>query len=518
MDNRFMNGLTNATNITYTENGALTHKSTNSMLLDMFALGGAYRVRSDEDVILLFKNAYKENPVYALKCLFYLRDARGGQGERRFFRVCMKWLANYDVEATRRNLRHVAEYGRWDDLYCFINTPLEAEAFGFIKEQLVLDVQCKTPSLLAKWLKSENTSSRTSRQLANKTREYLGWTHKQYRKTLSVLRERINVLERLMSAGKWDEIEFDKIPSRAGFIYKNAFARHDIERMKSDKEVKTYEEFAKDSTTKVNAKVLYPYECVAEAMKIMRNGWSWYGNTSKVALDDTQRLMTNKYWDNLADYFNGATFNGMAIVDTSGSMCGINADAPINVAISLGMYCAEKAKGPFANHFITFSSHPTFVKVEGVDFCDKVQRMARADWGGSTNVEAAFDLMLETAIRNKCSQDEIPQNLIIISDMEFNSCVTSNDYGNRYWGGTVRPNDTLFEKMEAKWRAHGYKMPQLTFWNVQARQNNIPMKTEGNVNFVSGMSPVIYEQIMKGKTAYDLMMDKLDSKRYEVIQ
>ena len=514
--NRFMNGLTNAANLTHTENGALTYKSTNSMLLDMFALGGAYRVRSDEDVIVLFKNAYKENPVYALKCLFYLRDARGGQGERRFFRVCMKWLAQYDTDAAHRNLRYVAEYGRWDDLYCFVGTPLEADAFDFIKQQLVLDVQCKTPSLLAKWLKSENTSSRESRRLGNKTREYLGWSHKQYRKTLSILRERINVLERLMSAGKWDEIEFDKIPSKAGFIYKNAFARHDIERMKSDKEIKSYEDFAKDTTTKVNAKTLYPYECVAEAMKLMRNGWSWYGNRSNVALDNTDRLMINKYWDNLADYFNGATFNGMAIVDTSGSMCGMGADAPINVAISLGMYCAQKAKGPFADHFITFSSNPTFVKIEGADFCDKVQRMSRADWGGSTNVEAAFDLMLKTAIQNGCSQDEIPQNLIIISDMEFNSCATSNAYS-RTWGGSLRPTDTLFEKMEAKWAAHGYKMPQLTFWNVQARQNNIPMRAEGNVNFVSGMSPVIYEQIMKGKTAYDLMMDKLDSERYKAI-
>ena len=513
--NKFMNGLTNATNFTYTENGALTHKSTNSKLLDMFAMGGAYRTRSDEDVILLFKNAYQENPVYALKCLFYLRDARGGQGERRFFRVCMKWLATHDTDAAHRNLRYVAEYGRWDDLYLFVDTPLEADAFDFIKHQLALDVQCKTPSLLAKWLKSENTSSHASRRLASKTREYLGWSHKQYRKTLSVLRERINVLERLMSAGKWDEIEFDKIPSRAGFIYKNAFARHDIERMKADKDVVSYADFAKDTTTKVNAKVLYPYECVAEAMKAMRN--NWYGYNKNTALDSTDRLMVNKYWDNLTDYFNGATFNGMAIVDTSGSMCGTNADAPINVAISLGMYCAEKAKGPFADHFITFSSRPTFVKVEGVDFCDKVQRMARADWGGSTNVEAAFDLMLETAIRNKCSQDEIPQNLIIISDMEFNSCATSNSYS-RSWGGTLRANDTLFEKMEAKWAAHGYKMPQLTFWNVQARQNNIPMRAEGNVNFVSGMSPVIYEQIMKGLTAYDLMMDKLDSKRYEVIR
>ena len=153
----------------------------------------------------------------------------------------------------------------------------------------------------------------------------------------------------------------------------------------------------------------------------MGYGGGWGGYNRGVSMDDTNRLMVNKYWDNLADYFNGATFNGMAIVDTSGSMCGSEASAPINVAISIGMYCAEKAKGPYANHFITFSNNPTFVKIEGVDFCDKVKRMSSADWGGSTNVEAAFDMMLDVAIRNHLSQHDIPENLIIISDMEFNS-------------------------------------------------------------------------------------------------
>ena len=506
--NKFLNAMTDATNFTYTENGALTHRTTKSDLLNMFAMGAAMRTRSDEDVILMFRKAFAENPKYALKCLFYIRDVRGGQGERRFFRLCMKDLAKNNVEAARRNLEHIPEFGRWDDLYLFVDTPLEKEAFDFIKQQLTLDITCKTPSLLAKWLKSENTTSKNSRKLAGKTRRALGLTRKQYRKVLSVLRERINVLERLMSAGKWDEIEFDKIPSRAGMIYKNAFARHDVERMKKDAAVQSYADFAKDTTKKVNAKALYPYECVAEAMKVMRNGW--YGYRNSLALDDTNRLMVNKYWDNLEDYFNGASFNGMAVVDTSGSMCGSNADAPINVAISLGMYCAMKAKGPFADYFITFSSRPTFVKVEGVDFCDKVTRMASADWGMSTNVEAAFDLMLNTAVKNDLKQEDLPENLIIISDMEFNSCATSNHYRGA--------NDTLFETMEKKWNAKGYNMPKLVFWNVNARQNNIPMKDTGYVSYVSGMSPSIFETIMSGKTGYDLMMEKLNTKRYECIE
>lgn len=516
--NDFLSALKDATNFTYTENGAITHKTTKSDLLDMFALGGAYRTRSDADIVLLFKQAYEENPIYALKCLFYLRDVRGGQGERRFFKVCMKWLAHVDVEAARRNLKYIPEFGRWDDLYLFVGTFLESSAFQFMKEQLALDMQCKTPSLLAKWLKSENTSSAESRLLAKKTRQHFGMTAKQYRKTLSILRARINVLERLMSAGKWDKIEFDKIPSRAGLIYKNAFARHDIERMKNEK-VQTYADFAKDTTTKVNAKALYPYEVVDKAIKLMGfKGYGWIRNNGGVPMDNTDRLMINKYWDNLADYIQGANFNGIAVVDTSGSMTGSSASAPINVAVSLGMYCAEKNNGPFKDHFITFESNPHLIKVEGVDFCEKVYNITGADWGGSTNIEAVFDLLLDTAIRNNCSQDEIPQNVIVISDMEFNSCVTSNSLpARRYYNEPMFNTETLFETMERKWNRAGYQMPAITFWNVQARQNNIPMKTEGRVNYVSGMSPVIYEQVMKGLSAYDLMMNKLDSERYSVI-
>lgn len=514
--NKFLNGLADATNFTLTENGAITHKTTKSDLLDMFAMGAAMRNRSDEDVILMFRKAFAENPVYALKCLFYIRDVRGGQGERRFFKVVIKDLARTNPEAAKRNMAHIPEFGRWDDLYAFVGTDLETDAFNMMKMQLALDVSCKTPSLLAKWLKSENTSSSKSRELAQKTRIAFGMNHKQYRKTLSILREKINIVERLMSENRWDEIEFDKIPSRAGLIYKNAFARHDIERMKNEA-VQSYADFAKDETKTVNARALYPYECVAEAFKAMgRYSWS----RESVALDDTNRLMVNKYWDNLADYFNNAAFNGMAVVDTSGSMCGSGSAAPINVAISLGLYCAEKAKGPFANHFITFSSNPTFVKVEGVDFCDKVVRMGEADWGGSTNVEAAFDLMLNTAIQNNCSQDDIPENLIIISDMEFDNCATSGPASADRWGyySNRTPNATLFEQIEAKWAAHGFKMPKLVFWNVDARQNNIPMLEKDGVSFVSGMSPTIFETIMSGKTGYDLMMEKLNSDRYSVIQ
>ena len=513
MANVFMNGMKNATNYTYTENGALTHKSTMSGLLDLFAMGAAYRTRSDEDVIMLFKHAFEEDPVYALKCLFYIRDVRGGQGERRFFRVAMKWLAKTHIEAAERNLIHIPEFGRWDDLFIFIGTPLESQALDIVKHQLALDVECKTPSLLAKWMPSENTSSAKTRQTAGYVRRYLGMTPKQYRKVLSILRKRINVLERLMSEGRWDEIEFDKIPSKAGLKYKNAFARHDIERMKKNPEVKSYEDFAKDTETKVNAKALYPYEVVAKATEVMgvRDYWR---RRETVALDNTDRLMVNKYWDNLADYFNGKTFNGLAVVDTSGSMTGGDAAAPINVAISLGMYCAEKAKGPFAGHYVSFASRPQLIAVDGVDFCDKVARIYKTNLVDNTNIEATFDMLLNVAIQNKCSQDDLPQNIIVLSDMEFDAGTGHYSYDGNRWNP-----QTLMESIRDKWAYHGYRLPHLIYWNLQARQNNIPEKLGcGLVSYVSGMSPSIFETILSGKSGYDLMMEVLNKDRYSVIK
>ena len=341
--------------------------------------------------------------------------------------------------------------------------------------------------------------------------------HKQYRKTLAVLRERINVLERLMSENRWDEIEFDKIPSRAGLIYKNAFARHDLEREQSEKNVTTYAEFAKSKETKVNAKALYPYECVAEALKLFRTG-SYWNMRELPAMDDTNRLMVNKYWQNLEDYFNGATFNGIAVIDTSGSMVRDDAGAPINVAISLGLYCAERAHGPFAGHYISFASRPQLIKTEGVDFVDKVQRIYKTNLVDDTNIEATFDLMLNTAIQNRCSQDDLPQNVIIISDMEFNGATGCGWYSRNNNGFNTDNAETLLEGIAKKWAAHGYEMPHLIFWNCDARQNNIPMIGNGRISYVSGMSPTIFETIMSGKTGYDLMMEKLNTERYAVIQ
>ena len=499
--NAMLNGLKNATNYTVTENGAIAHKTTRSDLLDMFAMGAAMRNRTDADVMLMFRKAFEENPVYALKCLFYIRDVRGGQGERRFFRVVIRDMAKQDSmrEAVRRNIENIAEYGRWDDLYAFVGTPLENEAFALIKKQLALDVQCKTPSLLAKWLKSENASSKETTRLGNITRRHLNMTHKEYRKVLAVLRTRINIVEKLMSENRWEEIEFDKIPSKAGLIYKNAFARRDIIKAK-------YEKFAKDENTKVNAGTLYPYEVVEKV------------HSHYYRMTETDRAMLNKYWANLTDYFNGANFNALAMVDTSGSMMG----TPMNVAVSLGLYCAERAGGPFANHYISFSSRPQLIECEGVDFVDKTQRIMRSNLCENTNIEAAFDLLLDTALANNVHQKDMPQNIIVISDMEFDEATGDNMGWYRGARNTSQMNsrnaETLLEGIAKKWNEEGYEMPHLIFWNVDARQANIPMIGNGRISYVSGFSPSIFQTIMTGKTGYDLMMECLNKERYAAIQ
>ena len=361
------------------------------------------------------------------------------------------------------------------------------------KERLNMN---ENKTLIFKWLPSENTSSQKTRELAMKTRKAFGMTSKQYRKMLSWGRKQTKILERYMSANQWDQIDFSKIPSKAGFIYKNAFARHDVERMmKATAPIQSYKDFAKDETKTVNAKDLYPYEIVGQAIDITKYSYKH---------DTTNRDIVNKYWDNYLKSFDDFTFNGIAVVDTSASMLRYgDKSQPMNVAISLGLCCAEKARGPFHNHFITFSANPQLIKVEGVDFVDKVKRIYSSKiFVKNTNIKGVFDLLLKTARENFCSQEEIPENIIIISDMEFDSCASPGwrRYGNADFPAFNRQNvSTELEKIAEEWMRYGYRMPKLIFWNTDARQNNIPMIAPG-ASFVSGMSPSIYQTIATGKT------------------
>lgn len=491
--NTFVNALSNASSMSYTENGARTYTSTQSAVYDMFALGGAYRSRSDADVIALFERALAEDSTLAMKCLFWMRDVRGGAGERRFFRVCIKWLAKYHTEAMRRNLKWIAEYGRYDDFYALMDTPLEAEVFEFLKTLLAMDMTCKTPSLLAKWLPSENTSSSATRALGARTRRAFGMTPRQYRKTLSVLRERINVLERLMSSNQWDKIEFDKIPSKAGLIYKNAFAKHDVDAR--------YEKFIKSEDTKVNAGTLYPYEIVRKAIQNCEN--SRYRDSS----NEIDRLAIDKYWDNQIDYLDGKPCKMMCVCDTSGSMTWSSSNAsgirPIDVAISLSMYCAERVGGPFKGKYISFSRQPKFIDIQGKDFVEKVKRIYDTNLCENTNLEATFNLLLEASLMAK--PEDRPDTLVIISDMEIDAMAT------RRWCASD------MEQMRKKWERFGVKCPHLVYWNVNARNDNILDTNEGTT-YVSGASPTLFKQVISGKKGYDLMIETICSDRYENIK
>lgn len=501
--NSFINSLKKETNYILTENEAVTHSSTLNAVYDLFALGGAYRNRSDEDCILLFKKAFEENETLALKCLFYLRDIRGGAGERRFFKVCMNWLAKEYPEAAFRNLDNIPEYGRWDDLYALVGTKLENDVFDLFQSQLNKDLislkenNNEGVSLLAKWLKSENASSFETKQLGNKTRQYFGWSHKKYRKNLSALRTRINIVEKLMSEGQWDKINFAKIPSKAGLIYRNAFAHNDLTKER-------YADFINNRETKVNAGTLYPYEIVNK----VTNKIDW-GNNLK--LDKTERDALNKYWDNQDTSMFNEVSSILCVCDTSGSMTSKykTSVAPIDIAISLSMICAENNKSDFKNKYISFSSRPQFIEIEGVDFVDKVQRIYRQNLCENTDLKATFDLIKNAILKTKKIED-LPKTIVVLSDMEIDSM--------SYWRDKTRVK-TEMELMREEWARDGLKLPRLVYWNCAARNNNILDEIDNDdITYVSGANPIIFNSILRGLSGKQLMLEKLNSKRYENVK
>ena len=498
--NTLMNELKERFNYKFTENFGIALESTGSKVYDMFAFGGAYRTRSEEDCILLFKEAFEEDSTLAMKCLFYLRDCRGGQGERRFFRVCLKWLAKNYPSTVIRNIAQIADKGRWDDVFVLFNTPVNNYTLNLIKRQLSLDMNDamgnKAISLLAKWLPSENAHSQKSKAMARHIRNYLGMDARQYRKMLSKLRAHLRVLETLMSANRWDEIEFDKIPSKAGLVYRNAFARRDII-------AKKYESFIMDKKTKVNADTLYPYEVVEKVTEKL--GWN-YINFKGTELE---RETLNKYWANLKDYLNGANASMMCVIDTSGSMTGKygTSVAPIDVAISLGLYCAERMTGPFANHYISFSADARLVETKGIDFVDKVTRIVSTNICQNTNLATVFDLLLNCVINGKAKAKDLPKTLVVISDMEI-------DYMSTWY--SKDKVQTEMDKIRDKWTYYGLELPKLVYCNVSARNNTI-LDNGPNISYVSGCSPVIFESVLTGKCGVELMLEVLLKDRYKYI-
>lgn len=480
--------------ITRTQNGAFAYSTTFNAVYDLFALGGSYRVRSESDCIDLFKKAFFQNKLLALKCLFYLGDCRGGQGERRFFRICFSWLANNYPEIAKPLISLIPEYRRWDDLiYCCLDTPVEDEMISEIKYQLLSDLKSEHPSLLAKWMPSENASSKETIAAATQLRKALNLSSKDYRGILSTLREEIKVLESLMSKNEWDKIEFNKVPSGAGLRYYNTF-------MSRSETAERYKDFIKNKNTKVKTRVLYPHELVRKAI----------GNSTNVKNSKEEQEVLQKYWDNYLEFanFGDKKLNALCVVDTSASMSYFNPGSsvrPIDVAIALGLYAAQNIEGTFKNSYITFSSYPKLVEVNPEEgFVNSVKKIYENMIVENTSLKKVFDLLFEIIKKNHLTEEEIPENIIIISDMEIDA-LSDEDAENS------------MNQIRQKWEESNIKMPKLTYWNVNAENDIFLEDSTNNINYVSGFSPILFQSIVSNETGYDLCLKFLYSSRYNQI-
>ena len=480
-------------NRTYTENGALTNKTTYSDCLDLFATIGAMRAREEEEITARFVRAYIEDPNLALKTLFFARDVRGGLGERRVFRICLNWLANNAPESARKNIPYVAQFGRWDDLLSLIGTPCEKDALQLIKKQLAADIEALDNggevSLLAKWLPSVNASNAQTIMNARRIARFLGVQDSDYRKTLAKLRAHIRIIENNLRERDYT-FDYGKQPSRAMFKYRKAFVRNDSERYNS------FLEAVSRGEKTLHASNIYPYDIVRAGFS---KNWGF-----RCSMTEAEKAALNASWESLPDFTNGK--NALAVVDTSGSMYAYDNALPAAVALSLGLYFGERNTGIFHNHFIEFSAKPQLIEIKGKTFAERLEYICSFNEIADTNLEAVFDLILSAAVRNNVLQKDLPETLYIISDMEFNCCVRNAD-------------STNFENAKAKFAAAGYKLPEIVFWNVASRNTQQPVtKNEQGVALVSGCSPRIFSMIADGQLSpIGYMMEVLGSERYAVI-
>ena len=496
-------------NVSVTENGAVGLKTTGKALLDLNFKLSSMRNMSSDEIWLEFLKAYNENPAMAVVWLFFARDARQGCGERRTFRIIMEHLAHENPNLVIKIANLIPEYGRWDDLLELIvgdaPHPVQAEALWVFRNQLIADLDGmeagQRVSLLAKWVYSNVTSSKETRRKAEILREKLGFTDKEYRKTFAGLRKYIDVLEQKMSAKEWDKIDYEAVPSKAGMQYRGAFLRHDQDRYEN------YLTCVKEGKAKMHADVVFPYEIVHAYM----DDDSWKDKTRRY--DETLELK----WKNLPNTV--TEDNGtLVVVDGSGSMGSRVGNTTItchDVARSLGIYFSEKLVGAFKNSFITFSANPKLVRFNGVDSLkSKLDILIDEDECSNTNIERTFDLILETAVNNHMKQEEIPANILIVSDMEFDMTTHSYDWST---GFISNFDKTLFGNIAKRWEAAGYKLPRLVFWNVCSRTGTIPVsENELGVALVSGFSPMIADMVMSGELdPYKVLVNKLKSPRYE---
>ena len=476
-----------------TANGADAKVATGSALLDMFGRAGAMRGADAMDKQIMISQAFKENADLAVKLLFYTRDVREGYGERDTFNTMLRWLAFESKESVEKNLWAILEFGRASDLYALVGTPAEDAMWEFMRNQFELDYKNmqagKSISLLAKWMASPNSRTVKKKQLGKLTAKALGYSYKNMRELkqkISAMRKYLDLPEVKMAAGKWSEIEYSTCASKALLYHKNAFARHDEQRWQE------YLESVNKGEEKMNTGTLTPCDIVGK-----------YNNLHEV--DKALETM----WDNLEDVNKG---NVLVMADTSGSMFwGHYGMRPIDVSVAMAIYFAKHNKGDLKNTFMTFESDPHFIEIKEASLFDTIQAVKKVEWGNSTNLEKAFDKLLETCIKGEVSQEEMPEAILVVSDMQINDASSQCEGDGRM---------TFFDRMSKRYEKVGYKMPQLVFWNVNAQRATFhASKNDAGASLVSGFSVNVFKQVIEciGSTPYELMMSILESERYKDI-
>ena len=493
-----------------TENGAFAYNSTaQGAMLDLFSQIGALRTRSEREIEQKFAAAFCEDKLLATKMMFYAGDIReGGLGERRTFRVCLRWLAENRPNIVLKNIELIPFYNRWDSMFVLVDTECEAKMWELIAETLTKDVRAMKAStaskhipvsLLAKWMPSENTSSAKTRALATKAIRALKLTPRSYRRMLSALRKHINITERMMSAGEWGKIDYAKVSSYAMKNYGSAFAKHDYERFNA------YLKSVNKGEVKISASTLYPYDLVEKYMS--RGGWSGYGHGFRSCGDcyvsSVEDAVTEAQWKALPNYIKEG-LNIVAMADVSGSMSG----RPMASSIGLAIYLAQHNIGAYRNQYMTFTNNPHFINLrEGCSLLEAVQKTASAGVGYSTNLMKAMDEILRVAIANRVPNNEMPKAMLVLSDNEIDSYFRPN------------ANWDFMDTLEAKFRAVGYECPRLIMWNINAR-NDTFLSNREDVILVSGQSASTFKNLvmaLNGMTAYEYMISILNGKAYEKI-
>ena len=483
-----------------TENGAMAYSTTKNPVLDLFAEIGSLRPRSEGDILMKFSEAFNYDRTLATKMFFYAGNIRGGLGERRTFRIILKYLALTYPSIVRDNIALIPHFNRWDSIFTLVGTACENDMWQVITEQLMTDMAgvkrsntSNKPvgiSLLAKWMPTETAHNKDTIALAKRAINKLGVTPRQYRKMLSALRKHLNIVERLMSANKWDEVEYPAVPSYAMKNYRKAFGNHDQERFSA------YIESLKKGEKKINASTLYPYDLVHQYSAAL-NSWG-YRNNAKV--DD----IVEAQWKALPNYVEGEN-NYLVMADVSGSMSG----RPMETSVGLATYFAQHNKGDYHNLYMTFTDRPHFISLDGCDtLCSAVYKVGNTDVGYSTNLSAAFDHILNHAVANNIKPEDMPKALIVISDMEIDP----------YFHG--RRNFDFVQTQKMNFARYGYELPKLIMWNVEARNDTFLSQSE-DVLLVSGQATSTFKQLcgdLNGVTAWDLMLKTLNDPMYDCIK